>query len=302
MMAHLLLRGNAYSRIVPGPRGFADQLVPLHPDFVKPVRNKDGTVKYEYKLPNRDPETFLNDEIFHVRGMSLDGLNGLSPVSYARESIGLSLATEEYGSRLFRNGTNVGMILTHPGVLGPTGKQSLREDLEKFHTGLEHSHKTLLLSENIRVDKLGMTSEDAQFLETRRYQIAEIARIYRVPLVLLQETDKATSWGSGIEQFLIAFVVHTIRPWLVRWEQAISKDLILATGKYFAEFKLDGLLRGDSSARGDFYYKALGGGSPQTAWMTRNEVRNLENMNPVDGGDGFPTAEMAESDEPRDAE
>jgi len=277
MMGHALLRGNAYARIVPGPRGFADQLVPLHPDRVTPSMADGGTIQYEYRPNGRPPEVLLQDEVFHLSGLSDDGIKGLSLTFLARDSFGLAAATQNYGSKFFSQGQRPAGTFTMPGRLSPEGYLRLKDDLTQY-SGAQGFHKTAILEDGMKWEQMGLSNEDSQFLETRIFQVEEIASWFGVPLSLLQHTEKSTSWGTGITQLTLGFVQFTMQPWFVRWEQEISQDLIINKDRFFAEFVLEGLLRGDPATRARFYTALVNLGI-----MTRNEVRNIENLNPLPG-------------------
>ena len=218
--------------------------------------------------------------------MAWDGVSGMSPISYARETIGLAVAAEEFGARLFSHGLNPGSIFTLPEGVRLDQEQTTKfiEDLIEKHAGLGRSHSGLVLPAGMGVDKVGISPEDSQFLETRKFQKAEIASIFRVPLHLIQEHEKSTTWGTGIEHINLGFVQYTLRPWLVRIEQTLNRKLLHGVDRqrYYFEFLVDAMLRGDQQARAEYYTAAI-----QNGWMSRNEVRQLENRNPVEGGDDF---------------
>jgi HK97 family phage portal protein len=281
-MVALLLRGNAYARIVPGPTGAVDQLWPLSPDAVTPELTSAGEKRYVLKRPGRADEVLLADEVLHVPGLSVDGVCGMSVITYARESIGLAMATEAYGARFFGNDSRPGGVLQHPGKLSDAGRDNLKASWEAAHRGTDHAHRVAVLEEGLEWKPIGIAPEDAQFLATREFQVADICRWFNVPLHMVQETSKVTSWGSGIEQLSTAFVTYSLLAWLRRWEQAVNRDLVLDADTYFAEFLLDALLRGELEPRYRAYALAL-----QNKIMTPNEVRIRENMNPVPGGDEF---------------
>jgi HK97 family phage portal protein len=276
LTACVLLRGNAYAEIVPGPRGPVDQLLPLHPDRVTVEALRGGGQRYRVNRDDGTVDTLLDSEVLHLRGLSSDGITGLSVVEYAREAMGLSLATESYGARLFSQNARPGGVLTHPNKLSQDVADRIRTSWQQAHSGLANAHSVAVLEEGMKFEPVGMTNEDAQFLATREFQIEEVARWFRVPLHMISSTTKATSWGSGIEQLSLGFVTYTLLPWLRRWEQAISRDLISATDTYFCEFLVDGLLRGNTKDRYDAYAVARNWG-----WMSVNDIRRRENMNPV---------------------
>jgi len=279
MIGHLCLRGNAYSRIVPGRRGWVDQLIPLHPDRIKIYLVEDARLRYEHRPQQGPPVSYTQDEILHIRGLSSDGYVGLSPIALARETIGLAVAQERHGARFFKNNARPGVVLEHPGKMKPESKIELRKQWEHMHAGSDNAHRTAVLEEGMKANQLGLTNEDSQWLESRGFQDKEIARIFRVPPHMVGILDRATF--SNIEHQGLDFTKHTIRPWLVRIEQRL-RGLLIAPRTFFAEFLIDGLLRGDSKARSAFYQLAILSG-----WMTRNEVRVLENLNPAPPGSGL---------------
>jgi HK97 family phage portal protein len=278
MQGHLELRGNAYAEIIPGRRGFVDQLIPLHPDKVEVEVLKNGQLDYLYRERPGNIRRIEQDMMFHVRGWGSNGYVGASPIALAAEAVGMSLAAQEYGARFFENDASPGGVLEHPGTLkDDAATERMRKSWQEAHTG-KNRGKIAILEEGLKYTKIGLTNKDAQFLESRKFQAEEIARIFRVQPHKIGLLDKATF--SNIEHQAIEFVVDTIRPRVRRWEQAIQRDLILQKGTFFAEFLIDGLLRGDIKSRYEAYKIALGGaGSP--AFMRVNEVRVTENMNPI---------------------
>jgi HK97 family phage portal protein len=274
MMAHLLLWGNAYAEIVRDGAGNIVELYPLQPDKMVVERDKETKkIRYKYFIDGKQI-IYPKEKIFHIPGLSFNGLTGISPISAAREAVGLALAVEEFGSRFFGNGARPGGILEHPGVLKDPEK--LRKQWEEVYKGVGNSHKVAVLEEGMKYHEIGIPPEDAQFLQTRKFQINEICRIYRVPPHLIGDLEHATF--SNIEHQSIEFAVHTIRPWLVRWEQAINKCLLTPSErkKYFVKFTIDGLLRGDFKTRMEGY--AIG---RQNGWYSANDIRELEDMNPI---------------------
>jgi HK97 family phage portal protein len=276
LMVHALLYGNAYAEIRGGPRGFADTLWPLHPDGVRIEKIPGGKVRYHVRQDDGREEPFDDDVIFHMAGLSLNGISGLSLIQYARESIGVNIAARQYTSKFFVNGRPSG-ILTHPGKLTKDGRTNMREEWETIH---RDSHKVAILQEGVTWAATGLSAEDAQLVGVLEWSAADVARYFNVPLHLLQETSKVTSWGSGIEELNFAFVTYSLLPWLVNWQQTITKDLI--TSKFhFAEFIVDALLRGKTLERYQAYQIANG----SAPWLTVNEIRAAENRNPLPGGD-----------------
>ncbi len=284
MMTSLLLWGNAYARII-RKNGHVAELWYLKPQNMTVERdNQTKRIKYTYNDDeNGGTYVYKPSQIFHVKGLSLDGIKGISPIAQAREAVGLSLATEEYGAKFFGNGARPGGVLEHPGILKDPDK--LRDSWNKVYQGTRNSHKVAVLEEGMKYHSIGIAPEDAQFLETRKYQVNEICRIFRVPPHLVGDLERATF--SNIEHQSIEFVQHTIRPWLVRWEQEICRSLLDESERllYFARFNVDGLLRGDYKSRMEGY--AVG---RQNGWLSINDIRRLEDMSliPEDkGGDEY---------------
>jgi HK97 family phage portal protein len=279
LAGHVALRGNAYARIVDGRRGFADQLVPLHPSRVRPERVPSGAVVYQYTDQWGTPETLLADEVMHLRGLSSDGLKGLSVVEHGLTSFGAALAADQYAARFFANGATPTGVAQHPLTLSEPAQERLRTQIEAHVSG-GGQHGVLVLEEGLQWQSVGFNPEQTQLLLTREFGVRDVARWFGVPLHRL--ADIKTPTHASIEAFGIEQVLYTFRPWAIRFEQAVRRDLILAPDRFFAEFLLTALLRGDSKARSEFYTSAI-----QTGWMNRNEVRELENMNPAAGLDTF---------------
>src|SRR3990167_876792 len=230
--------------------------------------------------------TINQEQMFHVRGLSSDGIVGMSPIDHARVTLMLSSNAEEHQSRYFTQGVQSGGVISVPQELKPDKWKEYNEQFEARYGGLKKAHKWMIIGAGATATTLSMTHEQAQFLELRSNQVAEIARMFgRIPLHMICETEKQTSFGVGMEQQTIGFVTYSLLSWLRRIEQAVSRDLILpvARGIYFAEFNVAGLLRGDSAARGEFYYKGRLAG-----WLMPNEIRALENLNPIEGLDDKP--------------
>jgi HK97 family phage portal protein len=278
LQAHVELRGNGYAQIVSGPRGPVDQLIPLHPDRVRvlPLKNA-GEVRYEVKQLDGTKTILLQDEVFHLRGLSSDGITGEGVLTWAKETMGAGLAQQDYANRFWQNGGQPSGVLEHPGRLTDVAAKKLADSFQNRFTGANR-HRVAVLEEGMKYNKLGITMLDAQFLEQRKFTRSEIAGLFRVPPHKIGDLEKATF--SNIEQQSLDYVISCLQPRLIRWEQAISRDLILAPQVFFAEHLIDGLLRGDIKSRYDAYGSAITNG-----WITRNEVRLRENLNPIDGLD-----------------
>lgn len=300
IQAHVLGWGNGYAEIERNGAGEPVGLWPLLPDRTCPVM-KSGKLKYQTQI---DGTTFIldPDNVLHISGMGFDGLKGYSPLELAREAIGLGFALEEHGGKFFANESRSGGFVQHPGRLGDTGTKNLRDSVND-QGGLDQAHRIKVLEEGAKFIATTIAPEDAQFLQTRGYQVEEVARLYRVPLFMLQSHSKDTSWGSGLTQMSVGFVTYTMNPWLIRWEQEMDYKLLSeeqrAAGAYI-KHNPTALLRGDPAARSTYYTAAL---SPTTGWMGRNEVRALEDLNPEDPEETEPQTQIAPPlDMPEDGE
>lgn len=286
MQGHILLRGNAYSRLILTRGGYVEQLLPLHPDRVTP-RNEallpgGPRVRYYYYQPVDGPgEVIWPSEMFHLRGLSDDGWVGLSPLEVARETLGLAIAAEQHGARFLANNVQPGGVFEIPGRLREEAYTRLKNEIEGRKAGAAHAGKTLILEEGLKWQQIGLTNKDAQFLESRKFQVTEIARMFKVPPHMIADLDRATF--TNIEHQAIEFVKYTMLPWLVRWEQRIEKDLLGPTERKSirAKFNLSGLLRGDTASRYAAY--AIG---RQWGWLSADDVRELEDQNPLPDGQG----------------
>ena len=286
LMAHLCLWGNGYAEIEFDRHGHPVGLWPIPAWLCTPFRDYRKDLAYDVRLPDGTRKILPPYQVWHIMGLSLDGLKGLSPIGMAREAIGLSMAAETFGASFFGNGLNPGGVAEHPQKLSPEAHTRLKESLNEKYEGLGKAHRLMLLEEGMKYTKVGIAPEEAQFLGTRNFQVADIARLYGVPPHMIGNTEKTSSWGTGVEQQGIGFVVYTMRPYLVAWEQETSSKLIDPKDRrdYFPEFAVDGLLRGDIKTRYDSY--AIG---RQWGWLSVNDVRELENSNPIEGGEIYMT-------------
>lgn len=288
LMTHLLLWGNHYSLIDCDRRGVSG-LTPLFPNRMSVERDDTGKIIYRYtpsagetsQFPNSGQITLPRERILHIPALGFDGLIGYSPIAMARNAIGVALACEEFGAKFFENDARPSGILMHPGTI--RNPEKLRDSWQSAFSGANHG-KTAVLEEGVKYETISIPPDDAQFLDTRKFQIAEIARIFRVPLHLLNDLDRATF--SNITQLSLEFVMYTLTPWLVRLEQNFNKALFAPheRGKFFVKFSVDGLLRGDYETRTKGYQTAL-----QSGWLSVNEVRELEDLNriPAEAGGDF---------------
>lgn len=281
-MGHLCLRGNAYDLIFKNGTGIIE-LIPLNPGAMKVLVDDKGVAGYEYTIKGKT-ETFLPDQIWHKKALSVDGVMGKGVVEVARESIGLALATEKYQGKFFANATKTSGALRVQGKLSEQAYKRLKEQWSGAYADLDKAWGVAIMEEGLEWVQMGLSNKDSQFLELRNFQIEDIARIFRVPTVLLQHHDKSATYASA-EQFFLSFIVHSIRPWLIRIEQSINKYLITEKDRkagIFAEHKIDALLRADIDKRYNAYAIAI-----QNKFMNSNEIRALENMNPRKGGDEY---------------
>jgi HK97 family phage portal protein len=271
LMGHLLIWGNAYAQIVRDGRGRVLALYPLMPDKMTVDRTAKGDLYYLY---NKDGVSYplRSDEVLHIPGLGFDGLIGYSPIAMAKNAIGMGIACEEYGASFFANGANPGGVLEHPGVVKDPAK--VRESWNAVYKGSGNAHRIAVLEEGMKFQSIGIPPEQAQFLETRKFQINEIARIFRIPPHMIGDLEKSSF--SNIEQQSLEFVKYTLDPWVVRWEQAIQKALYLPSEKrtYFTKLNVDGLLRGDYQSRMNGYAIGI-----QNGFMSPNDVRTIEDFN-----------------------
>jgi len=287
-MAHICLQGNHYSQILHDRRGRVLGLYPLLPAKMQVKRDDNGVLYYEYtpttqeadgKFTKTEPVKLRREDVLHIKGLGFDGLIGYSPIAVARNAIGLAIATEEYGSKFFRNSARpIGILTTEQTLKNP---DKMREAWEANYGGTDNIGKTAVLEQGMKYQAIGIPPEDAQFLETRKYQLNEIARIFRIPPHMIGDLEKATF--SNIEHQSLEFVKYTLSPWVERWEQELNKALLTDSerGEYFIKFNVDGLLRGDYKSRMEGYSVAI-----QNGIMSINEAREKENMNPLSDEEG----------------
>lgn len=279
MTAHVLLRGNAYALIVRSGNKVLE-LIPIHPDRVRVVQADDLGLVYTYTRKDGVQATLQQSEVFHLIGLTLDGVTGVSVIQHARESIGLALTAEKHGNTTFANGTVLGAVLKHPKTIGKEAQEALQASLDRYR-GAENAGKTLILEEGMDWTPLGMTAEDAQYIETRKFTRSDIAMFFGVPPHMIGDTEKSTSWGTGIEQQSLGFVAYTLQDWLTAWEETIGRDLI-SEDDIYAKFNPAGLLRGDINSRYAAYSTAR-----QWGWLSINDIRELEDLNPIANGDDY---------------
>ena len=287
LMSHLLIWGNAYAQIIRDGAGRVLGLYPLLPDKMEVQRDDRGNIYYVYSRNSDENPMFKEygniklkaENVLHIPGLGFDGLIGYSPIAMAKNAVGMTLACEEYGASFFANGANPGGVLEHPGVLKDPSK--VRESWNSVYRGVNNAHKIAVLEEGMKYQQIGIPPEEAQFLETRKFQINEIARLYRIPPHMVGDLDKSSF--SNIEQQSLEFVKYTLDPWVIRWEQSLQRSLFLPgeKGKYFIKLNVDGLLRGDYQSRMNGY--AVG---RQNGWFSANDIREMENMNPIPDEEG----------------
>jgi HK97 family phage portal protein len=284
LTGHLCLWGNAYANLERDGNGRVTAIWPLRPDRMTVERSeRTGQLIYRYTLPGGEQRILLAEEMMHWRGLSSDGVVGYSPIALAREAVGLGLAAEEYGARFFGNDSRPGGVLQTPNKLSPNAAKNLKESWEAVQGGLQNAHRVAVLEEGLEWQQIGMPHEDAQFMQLRQFQKAEVATLFGIPPHMIGDVERSTSWGTGIEQQAIGFVVFSMRPWLVCIEQRLKADLFSEAERetWYAEFLVDGLLRGDAKTRAQAL--AL---QKQNGALNADEWREIENRNPLPNGEG----------------
>ena len=286
LMTHLLLYGNAFAQIIRNGKGEVIALYPLMPDRMKVDRDEHGRIYYEYMKQQDEAATMKTgtvilspEDVLHIPGLGFDGLVGYSPIAMAKNAIGMASACEEYGASFFANGASPGAVLEHPGVLKDPEK--VRTAWQEAYGGPHKANRVAVLEEGMKFTPISINPQEAQFLETRKFQIEEIARIFRVPLHLIGDLDHATF--SNIEEQSLEYVQYTLQPWLIRWEQAIQRSLFTPEEKktMFCRFNVDGLLRGNYQSRMQGYSIGIANG-----FMSVNDVRALEQMDLIPDEEG----------------
>lgn len=278
---HFSLWGNSYWEAESNRRGETIGLYPLLPDRTAPEKRRGEKLRYKTVI---DGTTFYlpAENVVHLKALGHDGYCGISPLSLYRQAVGLGLAMEDFGSKFFANDAKSGGFLLHPGKLGAQAATNIKDSVQA-QGGLDNAHRVKLLEEGMKFVSTTIPPEDAQFLASREFQVGEICRIYGVPGALVGFMEKSTSWGSGIEQLMIAFVVYTIQPLLVQREKEMNMKLLSESERargMFIKYRTNAFMRGDMNSRAQFYNSAITNG-----WMTRNEVRALEDLNKLEGLD-----------------
>ena len=288
LMTHLLLWGNAYAQVIRNGKGEVIALYPLMPNRMEVNRTDKGQLYYQYTTSSDDTPTvegstavLMPEDVLHIPGLGFDGLVGYSPIAMAKNAIGLAIAMEEYGAKFFANGAAPSGVLEHPGTI--KDPQRVRDAWMSQFSGSRNAGKVAVLEEGMKYTPISISPEQAQFLETRKFQINEIARIFRVPPHMVGDLEKSSF--SNIEQQSLEFVKYTLDPWVIRWEQSLQRTLLSSEEKkrYYFKFNLEGLLRGDYASRMTGYATAR-----QNGWMSANDIRELENLDRIPaelGGD-----------------
>jgi HK97 family phage portal protein len=284
LMVNILLWGNCYIHKIYNNAGEIIELWPLYSQYMEIKRDKSGNLYYKYNESNNKKE-FSKDEIINIVGLSIDGIQGLSIIKYAAQSLGLTISTEKFGSSFFKNGSKPSGTLELPEGKRCNDKSQVRTEWNQLYTGTENAGKIAILENGMKYKQIGIPPEDAQFLQTRQFQIPEVCRWFRMPPHKAGDLSNATF--SNIEHQSIEYVSNTLRPWLVRFEKSLSKGLLTQKEKkkFFIQFNVDGLLRGDFNTRMQGYATAR-----QNGWMNANDIRELEDLNPMPedaGGDKY---------------
>jgi len=298
---HVQLRGNGYSRIIPSPGRGINELIPLHPDRVWPfIVTPSGVIQFMYETSppppagsklyyqhfpiNGETEVFPETDILHIRGFSVNGIVGMGVIKkLMRESIGLAMATEEQGARLFSNGAQIGKVFKHPNSLSDAAYDRLKKELSTATQGVGNAHKTLILEDGMSIEKTTLTMEEAQFLETRKYQVEDICSFLDVPLILINRSGDKNQTFASSQEIIAMFINHQMYPDFVNWEQVLNKDLLYESEKREYEFKFDfdALLRADQKGRGEYLLKRF-----QTGSMSPDEIRVYEGEVPTGTPEG----------------
>lgn len=291
--ANLCLNGNAYFWKTFDTAGNITEIIPLNPEKVRPFCytkeglkyyhsiKPEGKIAFEVNFPDANNVVLLRNEVLHIPGLSFNGLYGLNPIEYMAETVGLSLAARTFGAKLFSNGARPQGVLEVPKSLSDKAYERLKNSWSEKYAGLSNSHKTALLEEGAQYKPIQMSSKDAQYLELRKFGRSEIAGIYRVPAHLINDLEHATF--SNVEHLGGQFVYFSLTPWITRWENQLDNDLLTMEERrrgLFIKFQEQALLRGDNKSRSEFYRSGITNG-----WMTRNEAREKEDLNPIDGAD-----------------
>ena len=287
LMTHLLLWGNAYAQIIRNGKGEVLALYPLMPNKMQVDRDDSGQLYYTYSRSKEEANAKDNEssvklspyDVLHIPGLGFDGLVGYSPIAMAKNAIGMAMACEEFGAKFFANGASPSGVLEHPGILKDPAK--VRDSWNAAYGGSANSHKVAVLEEGMKYSPISISPNEAQFLETRKFQINEIARIFRVPPHMVGDLEKSSF--SNIEQQSLEFVKYTLDPWVIRWEQSLSRALFSPDEKhtYFFKFNVEGLLRGDYQSRMTGYATAR-----QNGWMSANDIRELEDLDRIPADEG----------------
>lgn len=286
LQTQVTLRGNGYAQIVRNQGQKLVELIPLPSEKISPkmvYNDRLGRVEifYEYRTPSNQTVVLTADQILHLKGPTHDGFIGSSVIDYARDSIGLTMAEEKHAASYFQNAASPNGILEYPGKMSPEAVKNLRESFDRTFSGIGNAYRTIALEGGVKFTPITMTNEQSQFIQSRKFQITDICRWFGVPPHLAMDLERATF--SNIEHQSLEFLTHTMRPWFVRWEQTLNAALLTESERqeYFFEFLVDGLLRGDINSRYSAY--AIG---RQNGWLSADEIRSLENMNPLPNGAG----------------
>ncbi|WP_084691207.1 phage portal protein [Sphingomonas sp. SRS2] len=281
IQSQALFRGMGYAMKVRSGKSVV-ALIPLHPDRVRTEQIADYSLEHVYTRTDGSQITIPQRDMFNLVGMSLDGVRGLSVLTCARETIGAAIAMRSHGATLFRNGTSLGGVLKHPGKLGTDGQETLRASLEAYR-GTENAGKNLILEEGMAYERLGMSNADAEFIASRAFEDKHIYMFFGVPPHMAGDTTGSTSWGSGIEMQTLGFQAYTLEDWLTTWEETITRDCLDGEDpKLFPWFNRAAAVKNDIKTRTASYSAGRAGG-----WLSKNDIRGFENMNPIEGGDDY---------------
>jgi HK97 family phage portal protein len=288
MMVHLLTSGNAYSEIIRKGSADATALMILDPEKVVPALTPSGVLFYKYTNADGIERNIKSENMLHIIGLTLDGINGINPIQAHKEGIETALHTSSFSNTFYKNNAAIGTVLEHPGSLKPDTATRIQKSFDAKFAGKSNAGKTVVLEEGMKLSKMTITQADAQYVETMRFSVEDVCRIYRVPPHMVADLSRSTN--NNIEEQGISFVRDTMMPYVRRWEDEINRKLFREAEKgiIYASFNVNGLMRGNAAARASYYSIMR-----QNKIMTANEIRLLENLNPVEGGDTFENPAIA---------
>lgn len=283
-MTHLLMRGNFYARIARRDESRVDALIPIAPQTVRPKQDERGAITYEIRQSGGSTRVLAQSDVLHVRALTTDGLIGIGPLEAARRTVEHSTFMRRWNSGFFQNGARPTGVLKHPGVLSTEAFDRLKNSFDESYSGTENAGRPMILEEGLSWDSLSLTAEDLQFIDGMKFSRGEIAMFFGVPPHMIGDIERGTSWGSGLEQQNLGFLIYSLRPWLTNIAQAMRRDLIAREDRrrYVLKFDTSDLTRADFKARQEGLQIQRNAGV-----ISVNEWRRAENLNPIESGDDY---------------